>query len=149
LSSSAAAAPVVADKDRKVIGDVGPGHPLFGVDGVAELPLPPPLRADSVTAFEPVVRRFGEFLTRCLLDRSSWALRAAALSRMRVIVCAQEEEEGVGGSSTSTTVTVPALRKVLQTTVDDSVVRVFLESLELVKAVLDDGTPCVAHVCVL
>jgi len=114
---------------RKLIGDVGREHPLFGVPGAETFPEPKPLSKKDRDEFADVVTCFGEFLTRCLRDRS-WQLRAASLRKMRDVHSRRQEVHPV---------IVPALKKVLSVALKDSVVHIFLHSLDLVTAILSDG----------
>ena len=76
---------------RKLVGVVGREHPLYGIAGAEKFPEPRPLSARDRDAYADVLTCFGEYLTRCLRDRGSWQLRAAALRKIREAFVRQED----------------------------------------------------------
>ena len=113
------------------MGAIDESHPLFGVPGADGLVQPLSLSDKAAAEFADVVAAFGSFVTRCLCDKT-WNLRAAAVQKVALVVREQQHSQ-------LHRKTVPAVKKVLQSTIGDSVMQIFLQSLNLASAAADGG----------
>lgn len=114
-----------------------PRHPLDGVPHFQDLPDPEELVEDARETAEQggVVSLFGDYLARCLFSKV-WALREAALSKMRLLfpeLIAQGEEIEAA---------LPILATVIRVSVEDKMHQVLLGGVTLLREVLEIAERC-------
>lgn len=111
---------------------VGP-HPLAGVPGWEELPIPESLGTDNADIqrqhrCKTLTNVFGDYVTRCLLSRL-WILREAALNRVA--------SEVVSTSTTNEAVDIyNAFVEAISMTANDHIGQVFMGTIDLVEVML-------------